>query len=108
MRTSLAIILGLTLAGCGPTIGDPCTTAADCLGAICINRGFAPGGYCSATCNLDDARGCPLGSVCVRDALGRNAHSCFLTCQGVNGCRGGYNCQSVNGSSPVCVGPGGI
>ena len=107
MRTSLAIagVLVALLTGCGPTIGDPCTTANECAGALCVNRDYAPGGYCSQACRLDQANSCPTGSICVRDALGKNSPACFRTCNLKAECRSGYVCRSENGSANICVGP---
>jgi hypothetical protein len=105
MRTSLAITLGLAgiLAGCGPTIGDPCTTAADCSGVLCLNVA-SPGGYCTAPCNVTEATSCPTGSVCVRDALAKNSPACFRLCNRPSECRSGYTCRSINSSPNICVG----
>jgi hypothetical protein len=106
MRTSLAIaaLLGALLTACGATVGDPCTTSSECGGALCINRDYAPGGYCTTGCKSDDSQICPTGSVCVRDALANNAAACFRTCTKATECRGGYTCRSVNGSPNICVG----
>ena len=38
-----ALLLSLAVAACGPTIGDPCTTAQDCLGRTCLNGGGSAG-----------------------------------------------------------------
>ncbi|MBS1148646.1 MAG: Extracellular serine protease [Myxococcaceae bacterium] len=108
MRTSLAIavVLSSLLAGCGPTIGDPCTTNSECgPGVICLNKDFSPGGYCTLACKVEDPNTtCPTGSTCVRDALARNAPACFRTCSRAADCRNGYVCRTVNGSVSICVG----
>ncbi len=108
MRTSLAIALavGLFGVGCGPTIGDPCTTNTDCgPGAICIQRDFSPGGYCTQSCKVEESNNtCPTGSTCVRDALSKNAAACFRTCNRTPDCRNGYSCRTVNNSVNICVG----
>lgn len=106
MRTSLAIaaLLSVLLTGCGPTVGDPCTTGTECGGVLCVNKDYAPGGYCTVACKVDQAPACPTGSICVRDALGKNSAACFRTCNSKVECRNGYTCRSVNGSANICVG----
>ena len=106
MRTSLAItaLLAALLCGCGPTIGDPCTTSTDCGGVLCINRDFSPGGYCTQTCKLGQANNCPTGSVCIADALAKNSAACFRQCTKQSECRNGYTCRSIGGSVTFCVG----
>jgi hypothetical protein len=101
-----ALVL-LALAACGPTVGDPCTTPADCLDQACFNGAAFPGGYCSTkTCTVGDDTSCPSGSVCVSN--GPNA-ACYRTCKTMNDCRGNYVCESQNGSShPICIGPKGL
>jgi hypothetical protein len=100
------LLLLVSLAACGPTIGDPCTTAQDCLGRTCLNRpGFA-GGYCSVSCMLADPNGCPTGSVCIRDGISPGTHGCFRACNTTIDCRSTYVCSKVHGSDvAVCVGP---
>jgi hypothetical protein len=102
---SLALVV---VAACGPTIGDPCTTATDCGAAVCLTRDFTPGGYCSASCVVNTDNSCPTGSTCVKDALGQGVPGCLRTCQTAASCRGGYQCKGANGSNPVCIGPQGI
>ena len=108
MRTSRAIIgvMGLLWTACGPTIGDACTTDGECgPGVLCVNRNFAPGGYCTIACKVEDPNTtCPTGSTCVRDALSRNTPACFRACNHQADCRNGYTCRSVNGSVSICVG----
>lgn len=104
-----ALLLSLAVAACGPTVGDPCTTANDCLNRQCINGGGVPGGYCSATCTLDNPNSCPTGSLCIRDGLGRDAHGCYKICNSSRDCRANYKCETARGSeSTVCVGPNGL
>ncbi len=102
------LLLGvLALAACGPTIGDACTTANDCAGAICINQDFAPGGYCSTSCTPGGAE-CPTGSTCVRNALGNGGGACFRMCNVPGDCRTGYSCLAVQDGPRVCIGPAGL
>lgn len=96
----------LSLAACGPTVGDPCTTPSDCLGKICFNGASVPGGYCSVTCTAGDDLTCPAGTVCVDN--GPNA-TCYRACKTANDCRSGYVCEHQRGSSqPICIGPKGL
>ena len=108
MRPVLFVTLFFALIGCGPTIGDPCTSATDCGGAVCLNRDFTPGGSCSLACELGVANTCPTGSTCVKHALGNGAPGCMRVCLNQSSCRNGYLCKSANDSVPVCVGPQGI
>jgi hypothetical protein len=97
------LLVWLLLAACGPTIGDPCTTAQDCLGRTCLNGNGIPGGYCSLSCVLNDANSCPTGSKCVKDGIAKDVHGCYRRCFSTRDCRAGYDCSSEG----VCVGPGG-
>ena len=102
-----ALILLFTLSACGATVGDPCTTPSDCGGQTCINADFAPGGYCSRQCVLNDDRSCPGGSICVKDGQAKDVHACFRTCLTQNDCRSGYQCRGFRDSTQnVCVGAG--
>ncbi len=107
MRAYSTLLL-LLLTGCGATVGDPCTTAKECGNSVCINRDFAPGGYCSVQCTIGGAA-CPAGSVCVDDAIGKNVPGCLRSCRSAADCRQGYVCKTEKDSmTPVCVGPQGI
>lgn len=104
-RLSLALWL---CTACGPTVGDPCTTPADCLGQQCFQQSWAPGGYCSTGCRVEDLNSCPSGTVCVRGLLG-NAGACMRSCRTAGDCRQSYVCQSERGSlTAVCVGAKGL
>ncbi len=95
--------------GCGPTIGDPCTTAKDCGGAVCLTRDFTPQGACSTACQVGTASSCPSGSACINDVLGPGAPGCLRTCTAQADCRSGYVCKTVDSAKPtVCIGPQGI
>jgi hypothetical protein len=105
---SLLFLPFIFMVGCGPTVGDPCTTERDCGSGICLNRDFTPGGYCSRLCN-GDAPDCPQGSICVANANGRGAAACLRSCQSGSDCRSGYLCRSEKQSVvKVCVGPEGL
>jgi hypothetical protein len=99
----------LTLAACGPTVGDPCTTTNDCGGQVCINDSYAPGGYCSRACTIGDERSCPVGTLCIPDALAAGTPACFKVCTRIDECRDGYECKVVRDSrQAVCVGTSGL
>lgn len=111
VRRSLLLLLPLSLfaVGCGSTVGDPCTTEADCGGQVCLNRDWTPGGYCTKSCTVGVEDSCPGGSLCVRDAVAKDLPGCLRTCKGNSDCRSGYTCRSVRDSTTaVCVGPEGI
>jgi hypothetical protein len=108
MRALHGLAIGLFFvmaAGCGPTMGDPCTSEKDCAGQLCLNRTQLPGGYCSKGCTVTDANTCPAGSTCFANGADVNVPSCFRTCIRNEDCRTGYTCQNVVGSAaPICVG----
>ncbi|MBI3185515.1 MAG: hypothetical protein HYZ28_25535 [Myxococcales bacterium] len=109
MRILLAAAGLAAFSACGPTIGDPCTTAAECGNQVCVNQDYTPGGYCSRQCTLADERSCPSGSTCVKDGLAKDNPACFRLCRSQADCRLGYVCKSVKDNpQPVCVGPSGI
>ncbi|HZH04578.1 MAG TPA: hypothetical protein VEY30_12405 [Myxococcaceae bacterium] len=94
--------------GCGATVGDPCTTNADCSNQLCINTVTAPGGYCSRLCTPEEEEACPGGSTCVRDGAGRGLSACFRECDQMGDCRSGYACSVLPGSRrAVCTGVSG-
>ena len=104
----LAASLGLiaVTAGCGPTIGDACTTNADCLGKVCLGTEYAPGGYCSQSCMMTGTSTCPTGTACVADALGKDSPGCMRSCTTNAECRTGYVCSNKKAAtSSYCVGP---
>ncbi len=108
LSRALVILAALVFAGCGPTIGDACTTERDCGAGLCLNRDFTPGGTCSLPCSVGGAA-CPAGSVCVDGAIGRDSPGCLRSCRSVMDCRSGYVCKTErNSSTPICVGPEGI
>jgi hypothetical protein len=112
VRTIFAMLLPLALlsclSGCGAIIGDPCTTERDCGPGVCLNRDFAPGGYCSLRCTRGGPV-CPAGSVCVESALSRDTAGCMRSCRTSADCRAGYVCKTERDSpTPICIGPEGI
>lgn len=97
------VLLAAVAMGCGPTIGDPCTTSADCGNQLCLNNG-KPGGYCSKSCVFGEAHACPGGTVCVRDGAGKGRPACFRGCAENRDCRAGYVCAAPKGvEQSVCV-----
>jgi hypothetical protein len=106
----LALWALLASSGCGPTVGDSCTTPADCNDALCLRLAYTPGGYCSRQCVPSaEQNDCPRGSLCVPNGGGEGLDACFLACSRDADCRAGYLCRNVSGvTSPVCVGPQGF
>jgi hypothetical protein len=105
-RTALAAFILVVLAGCGATVGDPCTTANDCGSNLCINSDLTPGGYCSRQCTLADDKTCPGGTTCIRDGLSKDVNACFKICVTQNECRTGYVCKALrDNTNTVCVAP---
>ena len=105
----MAVGLGALALGCGSSVADPCTTEADCGGQICLNKNYAPGGYCSKPCTPGVEESCPGGTVCVRDIIAKDQPGCLRSCTGPSDCRKGYGCEVIRESSrAVCIGPEGI
>src|SRR3954469_18406652 len=95
------ILLGLSLAGCGPRcredawadaprsvqgIGDPCLDKSECFGGLACVGAFGGEGdriqnVCSIRC---ESAACPSGTVCAN--LGRLA-VCLPKCANDEGCR---------------------
>jgi hypothetical protein len=99
-----ATVLAVLAMACGPTIGDPCTSANDCLNRTCITGSSWPGGYCSQSCALDNVNSCPQGSVCVPNGISAGLHGCYHACTALKDCRATYTCRKVMGSDQtVCV-----
>ena len=102
-----AVLLGLGLMGCGATVGDACTTDADCGDkGFCINnQEFTPGGYCSQSCVPGKDDTCPTGSSCVSEGYSGDVSACFLRCGSNDDCRTGYRCQGGFKGNPasICV-----
>ncbi|HTN85832.1 MAG TPA: hypothetical protein VL242_19165 [Sorangium sp.] len=110
----LLVVLGASslLAGCGPQIGDECTTSLDCVQQeqelFCDTT--QPGGYCTVfNCEPDSCSG---SSVCVAfnpvmdQACGPLANArwprfertfCMATCDDDEDCRSGYACVALRG-----------
>lgn len=104
MKRALWTFAMICLAACGPTIGDPCTTTQDCGPGLCVNRDFAPGGYCSKSCG-----DCPAGTICVANILNNGNAGCMRSCKQATDCRTGYVCHAVgNSATSVCIGPAGL
>jgi len=105
LKTVWILLAGAFWVACGPTMGDPCTSASDCAGQLCLNRVELPGGYCSKGCVVNEPDSCPAGSVCYQHGAQNNVPSCFRTCAKNEDCRNNYTCQVLDGAeSPVCAG----
>lgn len=102
-------LLGLSLVGCGETIGAACTTKSDCGNGICLNGSDNfPGGYCTVQCTEGSANSCPANSVCVADGVSSGIAGCFKACKASPDCREGYSCVAnyKGNAHAVCVGAG--
>jgi hypothetical protein len=100
-----------------PHIGDACTVDSDCGNAAewdCMTGASFPGGYCTlaAACpSASSDTGCvPASSICRDPPTGANY--CVDRCIGPvgtqSGCRTGYTCEYVDGSSSAglaCLAP---
>jgi hypothetical protein len=76
------------------SIGDTCTTDADCVSGQC-DRTF-PGGYCTTACSDEDP--CPVGNLC------REGY-CLQRCTSAGDCRSSdYACYAADaeGTAGVC------
>jgi hypothetical protein len=61
----LLTLFAISVAGCGKSIGDECTTNVDCSQSDVRDCDLSqPGGYC--TINGCDEQGCPSEAVCIR------------------------------------------
>lgn len=108
MKKLSALVLLAFMTACGPTVGDACTTSSDCGPGTCLNRAWAPGGYCTTGCNLDNDL-CPSGTTCVRGAIDGDLAGCMRSCQRDTDCRAGYQCRTERNSlTPVCVANAGL
>jgi len=84
-------------------VGNPCAADADCGGgamtcAATVGGGPAAGGYCSESCSVD--ADCGAGGICINGIMSVLATGiCYATCVPPSGCRDGYTCESLSGSS---------
>ncbi len=92
-----SILCAMAMAGCGSSIGDDCSTNADCpAGSYCDK--IMPGGLCTiANCRESD---CPDGSTCVEFYNGERF--CMQTCDADGDCRDGYTCIQDVPPEPFC------
>lgn len=100
-RTVLAWLAVLALPACTRNVdatralGLPCAATADCTN-LCLPRSVYPGGFCSRTCQLDDA--CPVASLCVNAV-------CLFACFDDDDCSllvDGWSCRDLGGKL-VCA-----
>jgi len=86
------------------TVGAACGSPGDCDSRVCLSPVSFPGGYCSQTCGAAIATvgpQCPPGGTCVQ--LQEGSAACMQPCpRGVDDCRTGYACRSIQGQ-PVCA-----
>lgn len=85
------------LAACGGTsIGNACTTDADCDNTQTCDTSL-PGGYCTKGCLQEgNDKECPGGSLCIANG-GR--FQCSDSCSVANDCRDGYECSATSDST---------
>jgi len=89
----------LLVVGCGPAIGDDCSSSLDCSqqnNRVCDRQ--QPGGYCTVIGCENNS--CPDDAVCVtfRPEPERLASTwCMAACEDTDDCRGddGYRCRSA-------------
>lgn len=107
-RVSATSGLGMCMPGlkalADGVVGETCSSDEDCGGAaMSCRRTFsdfeAPGGYCTLACAVH--ADCGKGGFCVSGAPSTNfpVGICFSTCTPPGGCREGYMCQPLGGSS---------
>jgi hypothetical protein len=86
-------------------VGDPCTTAGDCAGSLCITDadGF-PGGYCTDICDSTDPMACAAagGGLCLSTGPG-GPELCFDECMTTPDCRMGYTCTNIGMGNEICL-----
>ena len=104
----LVLLAALSLIGCGPVVGDPCTVNTECGPGVCLNQAFAPGGMCSLACAVG-GKVCPGGSICVTGVIDGDTSGCLKSCAKDTDCRGGYVCRVEHESlTKVCIGTAGL
>ena len=105
IRSFLVATSFLALCGCGPlvTVGEPCTTRADCGPSYsCFQKATGgtvdvPGGFCSRGCTTESSVSeCPGGTICT--FFGDTQLICAAECTTDAQCREGYACADVAGS----------
>lgn len=94
-RSFFALAL-LTLAACGPVLGLPCKTRADCGASMSCYP--TTDGFCSHGCTAEGVDfDCPSGTICTY--FGTSNLVCSLPCKVDSDCRSGYECAPVQNSS---------
>ncbi len=90
-----AVSLGLV--GCAPTVGDACTTNANCGSGLFCDLS-TEGGYCtSSPCRAGE---CPEEATCVD--FGAESTFCMRRCDDGQGCRDGLVCRTDVGDVAFC------
>lgn len=95
--------------GAAGTIGAACGGDADCSSGTCFSGASFPGGYCSDYCGaavIAYSQPCAPGAACLQ--ISEAVAACLDLCgEGKGGCRGGYQCASIDGTQacvPSCKG----
>ena len=95
-RLVLAFPFALLISCSATTLNLPCTTNADCESGQACNTA-APGGACIKNCSVEGkTTECPYGSICT---VGNPSLTCGTFCTDDNGCRAGFACTAVAGST---------
>lgn len=96
-RFAFALLLALTVVGCGAVIGDDCSNDSDCGSGLVCERSL-PGGYCTVQDCL--INGCPEEGICI--VFDEYTSYCMDPCEGADDCRTGYVCVDDFGAHPFC------
>ncbi len=91
------VAVALAATACGTSIGDECSTNADCPAGSYCDRAM-PDGMCTIS-NCRPSH-CPDGSICVEFYNGERF--CMPTCGSDGDCREGYSCIKDVGPDPFC------
>jgi hypothetical protein len=98
MRVLLTVFcLAVLAAACAPTVGDACTTNANCGSGLFCDLS-TKGGYCTSSPCRDGE--CPEEATCVD--FGAESSFCMRRCDDGQGCRDGLECRSDLGEIAFC------
>ena len=92
-----AVFFLLTVSACGRSVGDSCTSSADCASPQFCDTTMAEGYCTTARCLFT---GCPEEAVCIE--FSDFDSFCMLRCESDDDCRDGYGCIGDLGRSAFC------